>query len=972
MERNDVELIRNTMSGDDSSFSFLVEKYQKSVHALAWRKVQDFQVAEEIAQDAFLQAYQKLATLKNPNQFAGWLYVITSNLCHDWHRRKKPTMQSLEATNSSALDQSAYERYLVEQREKAASEQRQELVRNLLEKLPESERTVVTLHYLGEMTSEAIGKFLGVSVNTIKSRLRRARKRLKEEELMIRETLGSVQLSNNFTENIMKEITNIKPSPASNGKPFLPWAALGSAAVLILLLMGASNQYSTRFQQPYNLEVQSDTTVEVVNTPIILDIHSKPDSHRRIGNTVLAKKNGGANQLISDGVIASDEKKDSTAVSPITHEWTQAIGPQGGDVHEIFLTSDEKLYAVLSTGIYKMTEDESGWVLINNTVPIESHLKMPMAERGGTLYIVSADDIFASTNGGVTWNSIGARPRGTVIELLIIDDAFYLIMDDDLYRSTDSGKQWTQFNVGIKGREIFAADAIENTIFVGTDRGIYRLDSDNWEQLSVGTFRTVNSIAVSDNTVYVSTQPDDKKLNPSELKTKLVREIMRKENSKGWEIFQSGDLGESWTKITPPKKSFLELIPLEGRILAVGKTVLVTGMNSYRSIDGGLTWTNLGYIIDSRPSINSLAVAVNKDVFYTESFNKLSRSTDAGESWQPFMKGMVGSDLNNIIVFNNRMYAYFGFKIVQSTDGGDTWTNVRVDSVEEILPGKKLLLNDPMLTVAGNSLYGIIRDGNDDTRLYRLDSSGDVLVPIQGIPSIEEYFLSNQDLKNNDGDKTSHHNDILKNGDSSRDRARFLLTMLGIPDVRGLAVSGDTFYVGYDRRLMKWEPRESKWIDTGFDTGEEFNLLGYNLAASGKNVYVGKEDGHLFQSHDAGNKWEDITSSLPLKFERFNEIVFLGSTVYVITDKGVLTSQTGRQWHAITDGTGKNVVMDCLAVDGTKVYGACRKGIYQLDDLGEWELISQSLPDWVRDFVIHNDKFYVTTSNRGMFHIPLK
>ena len=60
----------------------------------------------------------------------------------------------------------------------------------LLAKLPESERTVVTLFYLGEMTTKEIGKFLGVSVDTIKSRLRRGRKRLQEdEELMIQEVL---------------------------------------------------------------------------------------------------------------------------------------------------------------------------------------------------------------------------------------------------------------------------------------------------------------------------------------------------------------------------------------------------------------------------------------------------------------------------------------------------------------------------------------------------------------------------------------------------------------------------------------------------------------------------------------------------------------------------------------------------------------------------------------------------------------
>ena len=112
-------------------------------------------------------------------------------------------MESLETTSGAEIEEMSYRHYEDEAREQAAVENRRERVNALLEKLPESERTVVTLHYLGEMTSKAIGEFLGVSPNTVRSRLQRARNRLlKEQEEMIRETLGSVRLSTSFTENI--------------------------------------------------------------------------------------------------------------------------------------------------------------------------------------------------------------------------------------------------------------------------------------------------------------------------------------------------------------------------------------------------------------------------------------------------------------------------------------------------------------------------------------------------------------------------------------------------------------------------------------------------------------------------------------------------------------------------------------------------------------------------------------------------
>ena len=182
MEReNDVQLIRKVLSGDDEAFNTLVQKYQSSVHALVWRRIGDFHYAEEITQDTFLQAYQKLSTLRDPDQFAGWLYVIANRLCIAWIRKQRPTMQSLSDTSVKVIDDLAYERYVLKQRELEAAEHRYEIIQRLLAELPKSERTVMTLYYLGEMTIKEIGKSLGVSANTITSRLHRARKRLQEK-----------------------------------------------------------------------------------------------------------------------------------------------------------------------------------------------------------------------------------------------------------------------------------------------------------------------------------------------------------------------------------------------------------------------------------------------------------------------------------------------------------------------------------------------------------------------------------------------------------------------------------------------------------------------------------------------------------------------------------------------------------------------------------------------------------------------
>ena len=346
MKKSDAELIHEILSGDKAAFSALVQKYQKSVHALAWRKINDFHIAEEITQDTFLHVYQKLPTLKNPNQFAGWLYVIADRRCIAWLRKKKRAMQSLETTSEETLEETAYTCYISKQREEAEVDRRREIVQNLLEKLPESERTVVILHYLGEMTCDAISKFLGVSPNTVKSRLSRARKRLREQEPVIRETLGSVPLSPNLTENIMRDIANVEQSSPSGSKPLLPLGALGSSVILIVLLLGASNQYLTQFQLPYSLDTQSETTIEIVEMPIIPNIKSKPDVKNRIGSDAAPGKSS------NDGSAKGETSMQNNLVQDST-QWKLPEGAKArlgkGYVYELTYSSDGKLLAVSGT-----------------------------------------------------------------------------------------------------------------------------------------------------------------------------------------------------------------------------------------------------------------------------------------------------------------------------------------------------------------------------------------------------------------------------------------------------------------------------------------------------------------------------------------------------------------------------------------------------------------------------------------------
>ena len=360
MVDNNVQLIRRILSGDDEAFSTLMRKHQNGVHALIWRKIGDFHIAEEITQDTFIQVYKKLGTLEDPNRFEGWLYVIANRRCINWIKRNKAkmdklNMQSLEDTPAEEVEKASYEHHIARQRETKITKHRQNLAKMLLQQLPESERTVVTLHYLGKMTAKEIGKFLGVSVNTIKSRLRRARKRLQEqEEALIHETLKGVQLSDHLIENVMRHIADLNPTPAPPAKkPLFPWAAAGAAVVLVILF-GMGSQYLLRFQQPYSFDAQSEPTIELIDESILIEIVAKPDVRNQIGRTIVPDKNSGAGMQTAQTNLTTNAWDDDAAKFSAS-QWTQSIGPRGSVVFDLFKAADGTIYAAAKTGLYRLT-----------------------------------------------------------------------------------------------------------------------------------------------------------------------------------------------------------------------------------------------------------------------------------------------------------------------------------------------------------------------------------------------------------------------------------------------------------------------------------------------------------------------------------------------------------------------------------------------------------------------------------------
>ena len=220
MQNSDVVLVHRVLAGDDTAFTTLMEKYQKQVHATVWRTIKDFHIAEDIVQETFLKAHQKLGTLNDPHRFSAWLNAIATRRCLAWFREKRLNSELSENINIAMRCNDPYSGYLAGEQAKEAGQELREIVKKWLAKLSESERIVVTLHYFDGMPCKDIAAFLDVTKNTIKSRLNRARNRLKKNESLVQSTFDDFQFFATLSETTKtkRNITVRFQTATENGK----------------------------------------------------------------------------------------------------------------------------------------------------------------------------------------------------------------------------------------------------------------------------------------------------------------------------------------------------------------------------------------------------------------------------------------------------------------------------------------------------------------------------------------------------------------------------------------------------------------------------------------------------------------------------------------------------------------------------------------------------------------------------------
>jgi len=166
----DSEIVRAVLDGSQGAYAELVRRHEKAARAVALQILKDWHAAEDVVQDAFIRAYERLGSLRNGTAFGSWLMQIA-------RRRALDVVRG--TPNADMLDPQAASPAPSPER-KARLEETSELLLDAVMKLPEQERNVILLRHFSGCAVRTIAQDTGRSVGTVTKQISRAHARLRE------------------------------------------------------------------------------------------------------------------------------------------------------------------------------------------------------------------------------------------------------------------------------------------------------------------------------------------------------------------------------------------------------------------------------------------------------------------------------------------------------------------------------------------------------------------------------------------------------------------------------------------------------------------------------------------------------------------------------------------------------------------------------------------------------------------------
>lgn len=313
----EMKLLQSSLTGDQNAFAHLVEQYQSTVCAITFSGTGRVDISEDLAQETFLNAWKNLHQLKDLAGFRSWLCSIARNLVHNYYRHKK-TVSRVDVGMTRADDAEAQN-----PSEILLRKEEQMLLENALMHLSEKYREPLVMYYRQQQSVTESAKMLGLSEATMRTRLHRARKMLREEIAgRLEHVLKQSGPGKAFTTTVMASIagTALKSTVASAAVQTsgatgwsVPVALTGVTGKVALIAAGA---------------------ILLTAGVIVYRVQTGPSKSIEPSQNVVAREE-------TNALIGSQAKEnalgDETNLSALMATTHQAVGPEG----EITPTTDE-------------------------------------------------------------------------------------------------------------------------------------------------------------------------------------------------------------------------------------------------------------------------------------------------------------------------------------------------------------------------------------------------------------------------------------------------------------------------------------------------------------------------------------------------------------------------------------------------------------------------------------------------------
>ena len=196
-DSDESELVEASRSGDPVAFRAVVDRYKNGVLGVAVSLVRDLDDAEDVAQQTFVEAYQRLGELRDGARLGGWLRSIAHNRAVDLLRGRQRELAAIEAMAAPAMPQTP--------QDELADREENHRVWKAVHRLRKPQRETLILHYLSGFTLAEVAAILGVPVGTVKSRLSKARERLKRVTVsQVEGVMKRQSVSSDFSDRVFQ------------------------------------------------------------------------------------------------------------------------------------------------------------------------------------------------------------------------------------------------------------------------------------------------------------------------------------------------------------------------------------------------------------------------------------------------------------------------------------------------------------------------------------------------------------------------------------------------------------------------------------------------------------------------------------------------------------------------------------------------------------------------------------------------